>query len=165
MNKKQLIATKKRSIWRNLGLALASTPMIAVIGLILITLIGILDDAVTKIQSLGYWWVIFIVAYILSFIYFSWEPIIRINRERKKIVNALLLYLKEQLARQNKPQLSNDELVREILLERVKIWAWFDPDLWIKYFPDEKYPVFLFDIVNNLINSLEKMERSNEKIK
>jgi len=145
--------TKKRSIWRNLGLALAATPMVSFIGLIFITLVGALDDMITKIQSIGYWWVILIVAYILSFVYFLYEPTVRLNNERRKVVNGLILYWKEQLEKQSKSQpLNRDiELVREMLLERVKIWAWFNPELWSKQFPDEKYSESLFGIVDNFM--------------
>ena len=153
MNKKQLIVAKKRSIWGSLGLALAATPMTVIIGLILITLIGALDHAVTKIQSAGYWWVILIAAYILSLVYFLYEPTIRLNHERGKVVNGLILYWKEQLAKQNKSQPPDREikLVREMLLERVKIWAWFNPELWSRHFPNEKYSESLFGIVDNFI--------------
>ena len=132
---------KKRSIWKNLGWALAATPIVSFVGLILITLIGAIDDAITKIQLAGYWWLILIVAYILSLVYFLFEPNVRKNLERKKIVNTLILYWKEQLEKQGKNQPSNNEieLVQNMLLERFKIWAWFDPDLWHKYFPDEQY--------------------------
>ena len=41
---------KQRGIWKNLGLALAVTPGVVIIGLLVITLVGALDDAITKIQ-------------------------------------------------------------------------------------------------------------------
>jgi len=40
----------RRSVLKNLGLALAATPMVAILGLIIITLVGALDDKITKIQ-------------------------------------------------------------------------------------------------------------------
>ena len=156
---------KKRSIWKNLGRALAATPVVSFVGVIIVTLAGALDDAVTKIQSAGYWWLILIVAYILSLIYFICEPAIHRYLERKKAVNGLILYWKEQLEKQNKSQPPDREikLVREMLLERVKIWAWFDPDLWIKYFPDEKYSKYLFGIVDNFIAYWQQQKSEYEK--
>lgn len=155
---------KKRNIWANLGWALAATPMVSFIGLIIITLIGALDNAITKIQIAGYWWVILIVAYIISLIYFIYEPTFRRNREREKVVNGLILYWKEQCAKQNKSQpLDKDiKMVHEMFLERVKIWAWFDSELWKRYFPNEKYPEYLFDIVNNFMsgNSCDRIPNS-----
>ena len=153
---------KERGIWRNLGFALVATPMVAFAGIIVITLIGALDDAITKIQLAGYWWVILIAAYILSLIYFLYEPTFRRNREREKVVNGLILYWKEQLAKQNKPQPSDNEIevVREEFLERVKIWAWFDPELWTKYFPDEKYSKYLFGVVDNFMACWENRKNN-----
>lgn len=144
---------KERSIWKNLGLAIAATPIVSLVGIIVITLVGAVDDAITKIQLAGYWWLILIVAYILSLIYFLYEPKIRKNLERKKVVNALILYWKEQLEKQGKTQPSDEEieLVQDMLLERFKVWAWFDPDLWVKYFPDEQYSKHLFGIVDNFM--------------
>jgi hypothetical protein len=144
---------KERNIWKNLGLALAATPIVSFIGIIIITLVEALDDAITKIQLAGYWWLILIMAYILSLIYFLYESKIRKNLERKKIVNGLILYWREQLEKQGKAQPSEEEikLVHDMLLERFKIWAWFDPDLWIKYFPNEKYSKYLFGIVDNFM--------------
>jgi len=144
---------KERNIWKNLGLALAATPIVSFIGIIIITLVGALDDAITKIQLAGYWWLILIMAYILSLIYFLCESKIRKNLERKKIVTGLILYWREKLEKQGKAQPSDEEikLIHNMLLERFKIWAWFEPDLWIKYFPKEKYSKYLFDIVDNFI--------------
>ena len=144
---------KERGVWKNLGLALAATPVVSLIGLIVITLIGALDNLITRIQLNGYWWVILIAAYILSFIYFLYEPTMCLNRERAKVVNGLILYWKEQLAKQNKPQPLNTEIeaVRKLFLERVKVWAWFDSELWARCFPNEKYSKYLFDIVDNFM--------------
>jgi len=156
---------KKRSIWENLGWALAATPMVSFVGLVIITLVGALDDAITKIQLAGYWWLILIGAYILSLIYFIYEPMIRRDHERKKVVNGLIFYWKEQLEKQGKSQPSDREieLVREMLLERIKIWAWFDPDLWNKYFPDENYSKYLFDVVDNFIAYWQHQKNKYEK--
>ena len=156
---------KKRSIWKNFGWALAATPIVSFVGVIIVTLAGALDDAVTKIQSAGYWWWILIVAYILSLIYFICEPTIRQNIERKKVVNGLILYWKEQLEKQSKSQPSHREIeiIRGMLLERVKIWAWFDPNLWIKYFPDEKYSKYIFGIVDNFIAYWQHQKNKYEK--
>jgi len=145
-------------------LALAATPMTAFVGLIIITLIGALDAAITIIQSAGYWWVILIVAYVLSLIYFLSEPAIRRNRERRKVVNGLILYWEEQLAKQNDPRPSDKEteVVREMFLERVKVWAWFDTELWTRYFPDEKYSKYLFGIADNFMEYWKNQKNSNK---
>lgn len=148
-----MINAKQRSIWKNLLFALAATPITAFIGLIIITVIGAIDHAITKIQLSGHWWVILIFAYILSLIYFLCEHTIRINRERKKVVNGLILYWEEQLAKQNDPHPSEKEIevVHEMLLERLKVWAWFDAELWTRYFPYEKHSKSLFGIVDNFM--------------
>lgn len=160
----QYMNKKERNIWKNMGLALAATPMVSFAGLITITLIGALDAAITIIQSAGHWWVILIVAYVLALIYFLCEPTIRRNRERKKTVNGLILYWKELLAKQNALQPSQKEIeaVREMFLERVKVWAWFDAKLWNRYFPDEKYSKYLFGIVDNFMEYCKNQKNSNK---
>lgn len=156
---------KKRSIWKNLGWALAASPIVSFVGLIIITLIGALDDAITKIQMADYWWLILIGACILSLIYFTYEPTIRRNHERKKVVNGLILYWEEQLKKQTNPQPSDEEieLVREMLIERIKVWAWFDPELWTKHFPDEKYSKYLFGLMDNFIEYWQHQKNKCEK--
>jgi hypothetical protein len=148
-----MINTKQRSIWKNLLFALAATPGTALLGIIIITLIGALDQAMTKIDLSGHGWVILILAYVLSLIYFLCEPKIRLNRERRKVVNGLILYWEDQLAKQNNPDPSEKEIevVYEMLLERFKMWAWFDAELWNRYFPNERYSKSLFGLVDNFM--------------
>ena len=170
INRNDFIGKKERSIWKNLGLALATTPMVALVGLVIITLFGALDNAITKVQSAGYWWLLVIVAYIISLVYILREPKIRLNHKRKKVVDALVLYWEEQLAKQNKlPKSGIDmagidiEWIRESLLERIKVSAWFDPELWNKYYPDEKYSKYLFGIVDNFIAHLQYLQKKYGK--
>ena len=157
---------KERNIWKNFGLALAATPMVSFVGLIIITLIGALDNAITKIQLSGHWWIILIFAYVLSFFYFIYKPKIQITHERNKVVNALLLYWEEQQVKRNYPDPSEEEIkiVRECLLERVKVWAWFDHELWEKQFPEENYSEYIFGMVDNFIPYWEN-QKSKYNIK
>ncbi len=157
---------KERSIWKNLLLGLAATPLTAFIGVIVITLIGGIDQAITKIQLSGHWWLILIFAFVLSFLYFIYGPKIKITHERNKVVNALLLYWREQQAKRNYPDPSEEEikLVRDFLLERVKMWAWFNPELWKTQFPEEKYSDTLFGIVDTFIPYWEN-QKSKYNIK
>lgn len=182
IGRNDFIGKKERSIWKNLGLALVYTPVVTIVGLVIITLFGALDYAITKVQSAGYWWLLLIVGYIISLVYVICEPKIRLNHERKKVVNALILYWEEQLENQNKlPKSGIDiellresplerikvlalfERTRESLLERIKVGAWFDPELWNEYFPDEKYSKYLFGIVDNFIAHLEHMAKKYGK--
>lgn len=148
-------APKQRSLLVNLGLALAATPLATFVGILVITLIGALDDGITKIQQKGYWWLLLIVGYVISLVYFLIEPKIQRKRELDKIVNGLILYWQEQLQKQHKPLLSKDAIksLGDTLLKRVEVWAWCDPILWSKYFPDEQYSEYIFDIVDNLRSS------------
>ena len=156
---------KERSIWKNLGWALAATPIVSFVGLIIVTFVGALDEAITKIQLAGYWWLILIGAYILSLVYFICEQTIRRNRKRKEVVNGLIIYWEEQLARQSKPQPSANtiESVREMFLERVKVWAWSDPELWTRYFPNEEYSKYLFGMVDNFVIYCENQKNKYGK--
>jgi nicotinamide riboside transporter PnuC len=38
-----------------------------------------------------------------------------------------------------------------MLLERVEMWAWFNPEIWAKYFPEEIHSNYLFGIVDNFM--------------
>ena len=95
-----------------------------------------------------------------SLIYLVREPHIRRNRARRKVVDGLILYLREQLAKQNKPDLSERDVgtVRELLLQRVAVWAHFSPELWAEQFPDEKYSEHLFETVHNLMILADKVQ-------
>ncbi len=143
----------ERNIWKIFGLALLATPMATFVGLIVITLIEAIGDAITKIQLAGYWWIILIVAYVLSFLYFFYIPTFRKNREREKIAYGLLFYWEEQLIKQIKPLPSDREreVISDLILERVKIWAWKDPKLWSRYFSNEEYSKYLFVMIDILM--------------
>jgi hypothetical protein len=151
------VSYKQRNIWKNLLWAIGLTPGIVLGGLIVITIVGALDDTITKIQKSGHWWILLIVGYVLSLIYLIYAPKFRLDRERKEFVSALILYWETQFAKQNKPQPSEDMIkrMREELLERVKIWAWFDPKLWSHFYPEEKYSEYPFGIVDNLMAKWE----------
>ena len=148
---------KERSIWKNLLYALAATPMVSFIGLIIITLIGALDDAITNIQRAGDWCLILIGAYIISLIYLIYEPKVKKGYHRKKVVEGLILYWEEQLEKQNKPFPSESEIefVREELLARLKVFGWLNAELWNKYYPEEKYTKYPFEMVDNFMVYLE----------
>jgi hypothetical protein len=72
------VIKKERSLWSNLGLALLATPAVAIVGLIIITIIGALDVAITKLQSAGLWWLLIIFAYVISLFYFLFSSKIRL---------------------------------------------------------------------------------------
>jgi hypothetical protein len=152
------MVARKRSIWKTLGLALAATPVTAVVSIVVITLVGALDETITKIQFAGYWWIILIPAYFVSLIYFLSEQKVRRNRELNKVVNGLMLYLRQQRAKQNKYQPAEDT-ARSLIRSRVEVWVFSDPDLWSRNFRDEKYPEYLFDIVDNLLEQVDKLEK------
>jgi hypothetical protein len=136
------INLKHRNIWKNLGLALATTPIVVIVGLIVITLVGALDDLITKIQRSGHWWILLIVGYVLSLIYCLVEPKYRQDRFRDKYVSSLLLHWEIKTANQNKAHLPPTEFVREQLTERIKIWG---------YYPGEKYSEDPFEIVDGFL--------------
>jgi len=75
---------EERNVGKILLLALAGTPAIVFVGLIVITLIGAIDQEITKVQESGQWWVILIFAYVISLIYFLFKPTKRIDNEKKK---------------------------------------------------------------------------------
>jgi len=159
---------KQRGIWKNLGLALAYTPMVAIVGLVVITLIGALvgaiDGAITKIQTEGYWWILLIIGYVVSLLYVVYEPKFRQNRERKKFADTLILHWQFQLVKQNKTPPSEAEIepIREMLIERIKVWAWSDPQLWSEVYPDEKYSEDPFEILSVLMSWWEKWKREHK---
>jgi hypothetical protein len=162
---------KDRNIWENMGLALGGTPIVTFVGIILITLVGALDDGITKIQEAGRWWLIPIGGYILSLIYFLYEPTIRKNLEEKKatvrndgLLDGLVLYWIEQIAKQYGRQSLDKEIdfTRGELLMRVETWHVGNPSWWRNFFPDEKYPKWLFEIVDNYIAKRQNQKSSDK---
>jgi len=144
---------KKRSIWLNLLLALLTIPVAVLLIYTPIYLIAGLADIMFKNMSDGYWWVNLIPLYLLVLAYYIYEPTFSQNRKRKKVVNSLILYWKDQLWKQGSPYPSerDTELMHELFLERVKIWGWNNQEIWDEHFPDEKYSKFLFGIVDNFM--------------
>jgi hypothetical protein len=140
----------RRNILKTLGLALAATPAVAFVGMILITLIGALDDSIMKLQRAGHWWVILIAAYFVALIYLIYEPIIRRGNIKKKWVDALILYWQAKIVEEGKPEPSSREIkdMRSQFEERIKLWVQSDPKLWSLCCPDEEYPPNVFGIVD-----------------
>lgn len=138
---------------KTLGLALVYLPILSLIILVFFTVAGATDDLISKIQTTGNYWGLLLTFYLFSLIYSIFEPIIRKNIERKKIVEALLIYFQDRYEIENKKQPSKKdlELIQNMLLQRFKIWAWLSPKLWNEHFPDEKYSKSLFGMVDNFI--------------
>jgi hypothetical protein len=155
---------KQRGIWKNLGLALAGTPAVLFIAVIISAIIGILEELITSITERGFGWFLFIVAYFISLLYVIYEPKIRTDRKRKEFSDALILHWKWQLTKQDKPVPSDYEieLIQELLIERIKVWAWSDPQLWAECYRNEKYSEDPFDILNELMSWWEE-ERKKHK--
>lgn len=149
---------KNLNIWQALVLAPLGIPIVTIVIFVPITIIGALDDTITKLQIAGYWWLLTIPLYSLSFAYLYYIPKIQIKMERNKVVNGLILYWKEQISKQNKPAPSNTEIeaVRDMLLERFNVWTRSDLRLWSRYYPNEKYSKYLFGIVDNFITFVNK---------
>ena len=169
------MAKKERNIFVNialtLGFSLACTPMVAFVGIIIITLAGALDDAITKIQSAGHWWLLLIGAYCISLIGLLYAPTIRkIIKEKKAVVrkngavDGLVIYWREQMAKQGRAQPSEKEieLVHALLLERIEVWAQY-PNSWHRFFPDEKYSETFFGIVDNFMAQKQPQKDKCEK--
>lgn len=149
---------KNRIFLKNIGLAILAIPMTSLIWLVIITVLGAIDDYVSYIQSIGHWWISLVISFLLSFLYFQYKPEFKKNRERVKLADSLIEIWKEKLAKENKPQPYESEVntLRELLIERIKVYVWFDPDLWKQYFPDEKYPKYPSDIVKGLDSIADK---------
>lgn len=156
---------KERSIWKNLGLALASVPVVGIALIVLIICFEELGDVLTELQSaVGTWarlTVVFTIAFILSLIYLLYQSSVHRSREtkrmldeRKRRVDTLILYWREQLVKKSKPQPSGDiiKAVQEMFLQRLLIWAKSDPELWTKVFSNEKYSEHFFGIVDSFMN-------------
>jgi hypothetical protein len=160
---------QKRGIWKNLGLALAGTPAVVICGIVIIALVGavvgFLDDAITKFQLREQWWILLIIGYCVSLIYVYYEPRYKQNRERKKFADALILHWKFQLVKQNKTPPSETEIepIRDMLIERIKVWAWSDPQLWARFYPDEKYSEDPFEILSALMSWWEEWKKGRKK--
>ena len=159
---------KKRSIWKNLGLALAATPMVGIALFVIGIIVGRLAEAVTELESTAGTWALLIlvasVAYVASLIYLLYQSSVKRNREGKRLadegkrkVDTLILYWQEQLAKKSEPQPSSEiiEVVRDQIRKRLLTWAKSDPELWTRHFPEEKYSEHFFGIVDNFMNYWE----------
>ena len=144
---------KKRSVWKNLLLALCATPFVILFGIILVTVFREIVRGFIAVESAGYAWVMLIITFVSAFVYFTYKPKYLERRKREKIGDALVIYFQHELEKQNIPQLHGDGIksIREWLLERAKVWAWNDEELWTAHYPNEAYSKHLFGIVDSLI--------------
>lgn len=129
------------------------TPVVTIVGVLIITLVGALDDGITDLQLRGLWWILVIIGYILSLGYILYKPIFQKNQNRKTLVFMSILYWEEQLAKRNKPKPTEyeTEMMRKYIINRMEIMALFDPELWDRRFPNEKYTESLFELVDNYL--------------
>jgi hypothetical protein len=75
---------KKRGFWKNLLFSVITTPLVDIVGIIIVTIFGGIDRWITEMQSDGKWWMIFLTAFGLSFIFHLWEVKIHVDIERRK---------------------------------------------------------------------------------
>ena len=145
----------KKGVWKILLLALAGTPAAWIGGVLVLTIFGALDVSLTNIQNAGYWWIVSIPAYAISLLYFLISSRYREKRDREKAVSALILYFEERLEKRGRKHPSDRQIetIHDMFLERIKIWGWSDSELWSKYFHNEKYSKYLFEIVDNFIET------------
>lgn len=154
--------TEKRNIWINLGYALAATPIVSFIGVIVVTIIGAFDDAITRWQRAGRWWIILIIGYFISLIYFSYEQKFHRDRFRKNTLDALIFCWEGKLANEGKPIPSTDseiQLMKDLLIKRMNAVGSCDPQLWSHYFPNEKYSANVFNIVDGAMAEMEELRK------
>jgi len=147
-----------KTFWQIFGYALAATIPVSIVGLLVITVIGALDDAITKWQRAGRWWIIFILGFFVSLIYLLCEKKYRRDRQRNKIVDVLIIYLQGKSMEEGKP-LPDDSMIdyiRTQLIERIKCWGWSDPTLWSRHYPNEKYSQNIIDIADGAMAVIEK---------
>jgi energy-coupling factor transporter transmembrane protein EcfT len=136
-------------------------PMSFMVGfgfIIAIVIIGGISDFLERLLDAKLWWVFVIISYISLSIYFMYKTRIDFYRERKKRVNALIIYLKEWLIENSRPEPSEKEikLIREFFIERIDILACSDRELWNNNFSNEEYPKSLFGIVDIFIKAYYK---------
>jgi len=53
--------------------------------------------------------------------------------------------------------------MRDLLDERIKVWVWSDPDLWSRYYPNEKYSENPFEIVDGVMAWFEEKRELEKK--
>ena len=141
----------------------------------------ILFEALLGIIWNKFWIINVVGAYVLSLMYL----IVKEQSHREKVeegfkktrgsvADTLLLYWEENLLKKEESHRSeaendilrsmdedkefethiSDQLHKDIL-ERYDVWARYDPELWHKYFPQEKYSQYLFGMVDNFTPWLE----------
>jgi len=151
----------KRAVWKILKLPLLAIPcciLPTTAGLIVITVIGGLDDAITKWQIAGHWWIILVIGYILTLIYFLYEPIYRRDQKIKKYVSVLILFWEAKLLSENKPEPPDGEIeyMRNALTKKVKRWISLEEE-WLSGNPGERSFGCPFDAVDLVLAEREKL--------
>ncbi len=113
-------------------IALAYVPIVAFVGLLIITIFRVIDDGISKLQADGNWWVILIVVYFLSLILLVYAQHSGFVRARQELIDGYIYYYKEKNNKQNITIPTNQEIeeIKNILMKKIKIWAWFNKDLW-----------------------------------
>ena len=148
-----------RSVWKKLVYALAATPMVAIIGLLIITVIGAVDDAITRWQHSGHWWIILILGFIASLIYFFCEPKFRRDQKTKKYASALILFWEWRLANEKKPEPSDSEIgwMRIKFVEKIRTWASLMGESFSENF-QERFTGCPFELVDVVLAERQKWE-------
>lgn len=156
-----------RTILGNIVYALGITPIVYMVCIVIITLNGILDDALSEFLLTRPWWVLLIVTYFLSIGFSLFGPIIRRYWKREKALNYMILYYTETLKKEKNtlPSTKDIQDLREYsLLDRLKVWKWHHPDMWSSKYPNEKYSETLFGLVDNFIEYFNSIIEENRKL-
>jgi len=74
----------KRSFWKKIFFALVSCPLVWIVGIIFFMLAGAVDDFIVQMQGEGKWWILLIISFVFSLIYFLFDLKIRLIVERRK---------------------------------------------------------------------------------
>lgn len=152
-----------KSILKIIGVGLAFTPAFLFGGLIVLSVIGALDNAVTKLYRSGRHWVILVICFVLSLIYIAVMPTYRQKRNKRKLIDAIMLHWRIERAKNNKSPLPSEEekWVSDELEERIEAlgWDWGYEDLWSHYYFENKGQVSPFNLMDDIMANLEEIKR------
>ena len=154
---------KLKKISKLLLWALMSTPVAWFICVIVLIFSDIVEWGRVYAIRNNFGWIQFVPAFVLALLYWIYEPKYKAKREMKKLTDALILYLKCELEKQNLPVPHEGviEQIRPFIGDRIAVWMWQDKDLWNEHFKEasfpqmspvgDPYPNSLFEIIDNLL--------------
>ena len=137
---------------------MAGIPAAFLIVNIIMAIIEGLNIPVSRWERSRHIWVLFVISFVLSLIYFFYKPMYDRDKKIKKYVSALILFWEAKLVSENKPEPPDDEIeyMRNALTKKVKRWISLEEER-LSGNPGERSWGCPFDVVDLVLEEREKL--------